>query len=73
MSRHPARRRGPVWAGVAIVMTVLALLIAGLVLLIAGPAAVFAGSPGARVAVGAGALKARHLGSSVRHPLRRKP
>jgi len=52
---------------------VLALLIAGLVLLIAGPAAVFAGSPGARAAVGAGALKARQLGSSVRHPLRRKP
>jgi hypothetical protein len=47
---------------------VAALLIAGLVLLIAGPTALLVSNPGARAAAGAGALKARQVGSTIRHP-----
>ena len=53
---------------------VAALLIAGLVLLIAGPTALLVSNPGARAAADAGALKARQLGSTIRHPASlRKP
>ncbi len=48
---------------------VAALLLAGLVLLVAGPTALLVSSPGARAAVGAGALKMKQLGTSIR----RKP